>query len=120
MGFERERRRLRPEVRGGLVSDAVVHRQRGDPEGLPSFRGNAGGGGDRVLVRSEAERPSKRACLAVEFLDGDRSGHFGIAGVRDRAERIGARLSFRRAADGWTEVLLVVPGVVVVEGPLKT
>lgn len=42
-------------------------------------------------------------------LDKGKDGHFGIKGIRERAQRVGARLSFRSSSVG-TEVELVVPG----------
>lgn len=40
----------------------------------------------------------------------DKSGHFGIQGMRERAQRIGARLSVLRPLAGGTEIRLWVPG----------
>ncbi len=40
-------------------------------------------------------------------------GHFGLQGMRERAARIGGRLSLNSSADSGTEVALVVPGSVV-------
>jgi signal transduction histidine kinase len=37
-------------------------------------------------------------------------GHFGLAGMRERAASIGAKLSVTSARGGGTAVLLVVPG----------
>ncbi len=42
-------------------------------------------------------------------LDKGKDGHFGIKGIRERAQRVGARLSFRSSSVG-TEVELIVPG----------
>jgi signal transduction histidine kinase/ligand-binding sensor domain-containing protein len=42
-----------------------------------------------------------------------REGHFGLQGMRERAARIGARLTVTSAAGSGTEVTLVVPGHVI-------
>ncbi len=45
-----------------------------------------------------------------EILDhGERTGHFGLIGMRERAERIGGRLTVTSRAGQGTEVALVVP-----------
>ena len=41
------------------------------------------------------------------------AGHFGLEGMRERADRIGAKLSVRTAPDDGTEITLLVPGSVV-------
>ncbi len=41
---------------------------------------------------------------------GEREGHFGLAGMRERAARIGAMLTIVSRAGAGTEVLLSVPG----------
>jgi nitrate/nitrite-specific signal transduction histidine kinase len=38
-----------------------------------------------------------------------RTGHYGLIGMRERAQRIGADLIFDNAADGGAEVTLIVP-----------
>ena len=37
-------------------------------------------------------------------------GHWGLSGMRERAERVGARLNVRSSAGAGTEVELLVPG----------
>jgi signal transduction histidine kinase len=44
-----------------------------------------------------------------------RPGHWGLPGMRERAQRIGSRLEFWSEAGAGTEVQLVVPGAVVYE-----
>ena len=45
-----------------------------------------------------------------EVLHRGREGHFGLEGIRERADRIGAKLDvYSRAGEG-TEVTLIVPG----------
>jgi signal transduction histidine kinase/ligand-binding sensor domain-containing protein len=46
-------------------------------------------------------------------LDQGRSGHFGLQGMRERAARIGGRLTVLTSADSGTEVNVVVPGNII-------
>jgi len=39
-----------------------------------------------------------------------KEGHFGLQGMRERAARIGAKLTIASTPGGGTEVSLVVPG----------
>jgi ligand-binding sensor domain-containing protein len=48
-----------------------------------------------------------------ETVRSGRSGHFGLKGMRERAERIGAKLTLHTSPAGGTEVSLLVPGSVV-------
>jgi signal transduction histidine kinase len=45
-----------------------------------------------------------------------REGHHGIAGMRERAERIGATFTIRSSAGKGTEVDLCVPADLIYEG----
>jgi len=47
-----------------------------------------------------------------------RDGHYGLKGMRERASRIGARLTVASSAGSGTEVRVVVPGRVVFRKPL--
>jgi signal transduction histidine kinase/ligand-binding sensor domain-containing protein len=49
--------------------------------------------------------------------DGGRAGHWGLRGVRERAQRIGAQLDFWSEAGAGTEVQLAVPAAVAYERP---
>jgi signal transduction histidine kinase len=51
--------------------------------------------------------------LDMETLQSGRPGHFGLKGMRERAERIGAKLTLLTSPTGGTEVCLIVPGSVV-------
>jgi signal transduction histidine kinase len=55
------------------------------------------------------------------FLRFGKDGHFGIRGMRERADRVGAKLSLKTTPDGGTEVTLLVPGSVLFKtlDPLK-
>lgn len=44
------------------------------------------------------------------LVQGERPGHFGLRGMRERAERIGGRLTISSRVGGGTEVALIVPG----------
>jgi signal transduction histidine kinase len=44
--------------------------------------------------------------------EGNRAGHWGLPGIRERAKQIGARLDFWSEAGAGTEVQLTVPGPV--------
>jgi nitrate/nitrite-specific signal transduction histidine kinase len=46
---------------------------------------------------------------------GGRAGHWGLPGVRERAEKLGARLDFWSEAGAGTEVQLTVPAAVAYE-----
>ncbi len=58
----------------------------------------------RILVRDNG------CGIAPEVLHSGRDGHWGLSGMRERAERIGARLRLRSSPAGGTEVELRVPG----------
>jgi hypothetical protein len=58
----------------------------------------------RVVVRDDG------GGIAPQVLRSGRAGHRGLAGMRERAERIGARLKVRSRAVAGTEVELLVPG----------
>jgi signal transduction histidine kinase len=47
--------------------------------------------------------------------DGGRPGHWGISGMRERAQRIGAQLAFWSEVGAGTEVQLTVPGAIAYE-----
>jgi signal transduction histidine kinase len=58
----------------------------------------------RMLIRDDG------VGIEAEVLKSGTDGHWGLSGMRERAERIGARFKvFSRAAAG-TEVELVIPG----------
>jgi signal transduction histidine kinase len=54
--------------------------------------------------------------IAEEILKtGGQSGHFGIPGMRERAQRIGARVAFWSEMGAGTEVELTVPAPIAYE-----
>lgn len=58
----------------------------------------------RVFVSDDGEG------IDSQVLRSGREGHWGLSGMRERAERIGARLKVRSRATAGTEVELSVPG----------
>ena len=58
----------------------------------------------RVLVRDNG------CGIDEQVLSSGREGHWGLPGMRERAERIGARLKVWSRAGAGTEIELVVPG----------
>lgn len=58
----------------------------------------------RILVRDDGSG------IDPQVLRSGRDGHWGLTGMRERAERIGARLNVRSRAAAGTEVELSVPG----------
>jgi signal transduction histidine kinase len=62
--------------------------------------------GIRILVRDDG------VGIDAEVLRSGRAGHFGLTGMRERAERVGARFSVRSAKDAGTEIDVWVRGAV--------
>ena len=60
----------------------------------------------RILVRDDGTG------IDPEVLQSGREGHWGLAGMRERAENIGARLKVWSRANAGTEVELVIPSQV--------
>jgi signal transduction histidine kinase/ligand-binding sensor domain-containing protein len=60
----------------------------------------------RLLVRDNGRG------IAAHVLQSGRDGHWGLPGMRERAERIGARLKLRSRVATGTEIELSVPGYV--------
>jgi signal transduction histidine kinase len=58
----------------------------------------------RVLVRDNGRG------IDPEVLEAGRDGHWGLSGMRERADRMGARLKVWSRAGAGTEVELSVPG----------
>ena len=46
------------------------------------------------------------------ILRSGKEGHFGLRGMRERADRVGAKVSWKTTPNGGTEVTLLVPGAV--------
>ena len=63
----------------------------------------------RLLVRDDGQG------IDPQVLKAGREGHFGLSGLRERAEKIGARLKVRTAAGAGTEIDLLVPAVAAFE-----
>ena len=91
--------------------------------------------GREALVNAFRHSGAKRAELELEYADGDlymsvrddgcgidprvlhvgREGHWGLAGMRERASRIGARLKVSSSAAQGTEIQLSVPQAVALQ-----
>jgi signal transduction histidine kinase len=65
----------------------------------------------RVLVRDDG------CGIKPEVLRSGRDGHWGLSGMRERAERIGAKFKVMSGPDAGTEVELSVPGHIVFQSP---
>ncbi len=58
--------------------------------------------------------------IEAAILTDGKTGHFGLQGMRERAERIGSKLTLVSAPDAGTEMTLVVPGNVIFRKPNAT
>jgi len=67
----------------------------------------------RVLVRDNGRGIDSRV------LDAGREGHWGLPGMRERSENIGASLKLRSRVGAGTEVELTVPGTIAFAGPSR-
>lgn len=65
----------------------------------------------RVLVRDDGSG------INAQVIEFGRQGHWGLSGMRERAEKIGARLKILSRVGNGTEVELCVPAAVAFEGP---
>jgi signal transduction histidine kinase len=65
----------------------------------------------RVLVRDNGRG------INPEVLRAGRDGHWGLSGMRERAERIGAKFKIMSGASAGTEVELSIPGSIVFQTP---
>lgn len=65
----------------------------------------------RILVRDDG------CGIDPQVLRTGRAGHWGLTGMRERAERLGARLQVRSRADAGTEVELFVPSQIAFLSP---
>ena len=45
--------------------------------------------------------------------DGGKDGHFGLQGMRERAARIGGKLTLGSSSNSGTEITLIVPGGII-------
>jgi ligand-binding sensor domain-containing protein/signal transduction histidine kinase len=62
-------------------------------------------------------RDNGRGIDPVVLKEGGRPGHWGLRGIRERAERIGSQLDFWSESGAGTEVQLTVPAAVAYEAP---
>jgi signal transduction histidine kinase len=64
----------------------------------------------RLRIRDDGEGMDAKV-----LAEGGRSGHWGLRGVRERAQRIGGQLDLWSEAGAGTEVQLIVPAAVAYE-----
>jgi signal transduction histidine kinase len=64
----------------------------------------------RVLVSDDG------CGIDPSVLDTGRAGHWGLPGMRERSEKIGATLKLRSRTGAGTEVQLTVPGAIAFDG----
>lgn len=100
-----------PQVLDPTVSNEVYQIGREAPTN--AFRHSKG---SRVEARIIYHQASLRVVVIDDgrgieegILDRGRTGHWGVAGMRERAQKIGAKLDFRSHADRGTEIDLAVP-----------
>lgn len=67
----------------------------------------------RIAVRDDG------CGIDPQVLRSGRDGHWGLSGMRERAERIGARFTIRNRGEGGTEVELSIPGKIAFESQSK-
>jgi len=67
----------------------------------------------RILVRDDG------CGIDPHFLDGGREGHWGLIGMRERSEKIGAEFRLRSRPGAGTEVELTIPGTIAFEKKLR-
>lgn len=111
VGVEGERQALKPllqdevsRIARELLRNAFQHAQAAQIEAEIRYDPHL----FRVHVRDDGKG------IDAEILKaGGRDGHWGLAGMRERAKRIGARLDFWSEAGAGTEVQLSVPGSIV-------
>jgi signal transduction histidine kinase/ligand-binding sensor domain-containing protein len=84
------------------VVNAVRHSRAGNIEVELSYATD----GLRVVVRDDG------CGMDAAVLHSGREGHWGLPGMRERAERVGARFKLSSAAGAGTEIELTVPGEV--------
>jgi signal transduction histidine kinase len=68
----------------------------------------------RIVVRDDGRG------IDPKVIQSGRDGHWGLSGMRERAERIGASLKVSSSATGGTEVDLRVPGRIAFESSTST
>src|SRR5262249_31319735 len=53
------------------------------------------------------------------ILEAGRSGHFGLSGMRERAERLGAEFDVSSAVNSGTEIQIFIPGAIAYQNPVR-
>jgi signal transduction histidine kinase len=111
------RRELHPIIRDEIyriareaLRNAFVHSGAGHIEAELTF-------GERLFrlrIRDDG------AGIPPEVLDGGRSGHFGLAGMRERAKQIGSQLTISSGPEAGTEIELSVKGSIAYNKTART
>src|SRR5262249_26913829 len=83
--------------------EAVVNACRHAAAGRIEIEFEYGFGGLRMLVRDNGRG------IDPKVAQSGRDGHWGLSGMQERAERIGAKFSLKSRVGGGTEVDLAVP-----------
>jgi signal transduction histidine kinase/ligand-binding sensor domain-containing protein len=106
-------RRLRPQIRDEVyrigreaIVNSFLHGKANSVEVDVEF----GNKYLRILVRDDG------CGIDPHVLDSGREGHWGLPGMRERSEGIGATLKLRSRIGAGTEVELIVPGAIAFEG----
>jgi len=105
-------RPLHPLVRDGVYRvgrEALINAFRHARARTVEVEIEYGARGLRLTVRDDG------AGIDPEVLSSGRSGHWGLSGMRERAEDFGAELEVRSRAGEGTEVRLAIPGDVAFE-----
>jgi signal transduction histidine kinase len=81
-------------------------------------------GGSRIEVELEYATSQMRVLIRdngcgidPEVLRAGREGHWGLSGMRERAEKMGARFRVLSGASAGTEIELAIPGLIAFESP---
>ena len=110
-------RRLRPSIRDEIylvgregIANALRH------SGAKEIRIEIQYGPNRLRVNVSDDGSG----IDPQVLEEGRDGHWGLSGMRERAERIGAKLRLMSRISSGTEIELLVPGSVVYEPDTST
>jgi signal transduction histidine kinase len=82
------------------IRNAITHADAKTIEAILSYRAS----GLHLIVRDDGVGLPGSVLSA-----GERSGHYGLKGMRERAERVGGRLVISSRSDAGTEVVLTIP-----------
>jgi signal transduction histidine kinase len=101
----------KPAIKPSIELTSLPPAGEGSPDGVDPIAGIVG---VRVVVRDDGSG------IDPEVLQSGRDGHWGPPGMRERAEKLGGRLSVWSKAEAGTEVELSVPGNLAFAASAKT